>query len=701
MAVHRGRGATTQAIARALLAAVVSVAGVAPSALAQALTPLPESLQSADLLAQSRPAAAIAVLEKFAAEPQAATLAVQRALLLRLRRAHLDLGDYPAARLVNARLSVLGQRQHDPITLTYAALPAIDDDLRGYRPDSAKAALDGLERGVDPRTMPDLAFDVHMAYGRTFLLKAEYERAIERFQAGVKLSERTEHPAAARIEALTNLAYTYLGLHDPAGGARMVAEAYEADNGSLRARQRTLLRVTSALVLIDAGKLAEADTEFRHALQISRDSGMRVVEARVLGDWADLALRRERYADAERIGREALALADAIHDTGSMITARANIGFALGGQGKMSEGLPYIDAVIAHFRTQGNSQALLAMLDEKGRLLQRQGWLKETVTLLREQQQLERDQFSAQRGKAVAALQDRFERAENQRSMQLLKEQNRLKDAVIRNRDLQRLVLGLAALLMLAVGTLAGLLYRRARRSNAQLQLLNARLAEHALRDPLTGLHNRRFFVERMQTRVAHAEHERRHSEAAAGGIFLMLDLDHFKQVNDTWGHAAGDAVLVEVARRLQTVVRESDTVLRWGGEEFVIHSPGNADAGHAEALARRLLEVVSAEPVDAGVAQLRVSVSAGMIELPFAALADGPDDWQRALQLADSALYLAKGAGRNRCCQLLAGERALTMTVSELERDLAGAARAGQVSLRSILASLADSAALDRTQAA
>lgn len=664
-------------VAAGLAAALVGIGAASPAA---AVTP--PALREADVVMQTRPERAIALLERFAAEPDAAALPVRRALLVRLRRAHLDLGDAARAHQASQHLRDLGEARRDPVSLAYAALHDIDEHIRSYRTDAAKAELDRVSHLAGLAAPPDLRFAIHMLYGRLFLLKAEIERAIEQLQAGVRLAEHTEHPASARVEALSHLAYVYMQLRDLSGAADMVRQAFGADDGRLRVRLRAQLHMTHALTLVYLGRAAEAEQEYGRALAIARAGGIRVLEARVLGDWADLALRREHFGAAERLGRDALRVSEAIGDSGAALTARANIGFALGGQGRVKEGLTHIDPVIANFRKQGNHQAVLAMLDEKGRMLERQGWLREAVTLLREQQKLERDQFTAQRGKAVASLQERFERDQARRRIELLQQLNRVKDAELRNRALQQLALALAVVLALAVGGLVGLLYRRARRSNAQLQALNQRLAEHAVRDPLSRLYNRRFFIERMQARAARTEAERR-SGAHGGDSFLLLDLDHFKSINDSWGHGAGDAVLVEVARRLQAAVRDSDTVLRWGGEEFLIHSSGGGEPG--EALARRVLDAIGGAPIDTGTATLHVTASAGMIDLPFAGLADEACGWQGALQLADAALYVAKRAGRNRCCRVLAPQQPLSMTVAQIERDLAAAAAAGQVRLQMI----------------
>lgn len=649
---------------------------------------LPATLATADALSRTRPADAVALLNRYASAPEAAPLAVRRAVLLRLRRTHLDLGDYAAANADSVLLRALGRQHNDALSTGWADMTGIEEQIRAFQSDAAKAALESLGRTVRLQEAPDLGFAVHMAYGRLYLLKAEFERAIEQFQAGVEMAPQTEAASSSRVEALRYLAYAYLALDDKQRALTMINTALESDDGTLAAHVRALLHLGHAIILAELARYTEAETAFALALGISRDGGLREVESRVLGDWANLALRREQYVSAERLSRQALQVAEAISDKGATI-ARANIGFALAGQGKVAEGLPYIDAVIGQFRQQGNGQALLAALDEKGRMLQRQGWLKDALAVVREQQQLERQQFTEQRGKAVAALQERFASEQDRQRIELLQKQNKLKDADIRNRELRLVALGLGILLAIAVGILLGLLYRRARKSNAQLQAQNSRLAEHAERDQLTGLYNRRSFVEMMQARAARSG-ERRSGAPEAGETFMLLDLDHFKAVNDTHGHTAGDAVLVEVARRLQAAVRDSDTVLRWGGEEFVIYSPGGGDSRGAT-LAQRVLCAVGKAPITAGETSLPVTVSIGMVALPFAGLADAACGWQGALQLADAALYVAKHDGRNRCCQLLPGAAPLRASLTELEHDLRGAAAAGQVVLCTILPSAAD----------
>ncbi|MFZ0377249.1 MAG: diguanylate cyclase, partial [Solirubrobacteraceae bacterium] len=164
-------------------------------------------------------------------------------------------------------------------------------------------------------------------------------------------------------------------------------------------------------------------------------------------------------------------------------------------------------------------------------------------------------------------------------------------------------------------------------------QRTEQRMRHEALHDPLTGLANRTLLRDRLEHAIARSERER------GATAVLFIDLDNFKAVNDSYGHAAGDAVLVESARRLHAAVRPGDTVARIGGDEFIaLCEHVNADS--ALAVARRLQEALRPSFTAGGV-EHQLSASIGV------ALGDGEPD--RLLGDADAASYHAKAAGRGR----------------------------------------------------
>ncbi|HTU98643.1 MAG TPA: diguanylate cyclase [Solirubrobacteraceae bacterium] len=166
-----------------------------------------------------------------------------------------------------------------------------------------------------------------------------------------------------------------------------------------------------------------------------------------------------------------------------------------------------------------------------------------------------------------------------------------------------------------------------------QLEGLQEQLRDQADRDWLTGLHNRRYLARELE-RPAHAR--------LAGPLTLaVLDLDHFKSINDGFGHAAGDQVLVRVAGLLLDVVRDTDIVVRSGGEEFLVLMPGTEATG-GRAVCERIREAVQGEPWDRIARGLKVTASIGV------ASTDTPNDLEHLVNFADQRLYEAKRAGRN-----------------------------------------------------
>jgi diguanylate cyclase (GGDEF)-like protein len=174
---------------------------------------------------------------------------------------------------------------------------------------------------------------------------------------------------------------------------------------------------------------------------------------------------------------------------------------------------------------------------------------------------------------------------------------------------------------------------------NAELMLLRDQAEVHAQTDQLTGLNNRRAFEESL-TRALAAQYDEGHTVAV-----LMIDIDHFKAVNDTHGHARGDAVLCELADRLRAGAREDDVIARWGGEEFVVLLPGFPC--NEEILARRaevVRQAVATTPAAADDLTIPLTVSVGA-----ALRSDRLTDPEELLRAADAALYAAKRNGRNR----------------------------------------------------
>jgi len=202
---------------------------------------------------------------------------------------------------------------------------------------------------------------------------------------------------------------------------------------------------------------------------------------------------------------------------------------------------------------------------------------------------------------------------------------------------------------------------RLLRRREVELKALvderTAELRELSLTDALTGLRNRRYLELRLDDdlRLCLRRFETPGIEGSGEGpgpdadlLLMVLDLDHFKRVNDVHGHAAGDAVLVQVAERLRQVFRETDSLVRWGGEEILVLARETERRDAAE-LAARVCAAVREQPFEIGPGEtVHVTVSIGFCAFPLDPRHPRLWDWRACLALADSALYATKAQGRD-----------------------------------------------------
>jgi diguanylate cyclase (GGDEF)-like protein len=178
---------------------------------------------------------------------------------------------------------------------------------------------------------------------------------------------------------------------------------------------------------------------------------------------------------------------------------------------------------------------------------------------------------------------------------------------------------------------------RRIVELQAQLLATRESLRYHATHDSLTGLSNRGEILDRLQREINRASRERTNI------ALIMVDVDHFKSINDSYGHVAGDMVLAELAARMRAAVRSYDAVGRYGGEEFLVILPG-CNAANAIKHAERLRELVTSEPVMLSESGVFVTISLGVVSK----CPSNMEDVNCLIRSADAALYRAKSGGRN-----------------------------------------------------
>ncbi|MEO6279118.1 GGDEF domain-containing protein [Roseateles sp.] len=314
------------------------------------------------------------------------------------------------------------------------------------------------------------------------------------------------------------------------------------------------------------------------------------------------------------------------------------------------------------------------------------GQYKEALAAFHGERELNARANERNRSAALEELRRKYDTAARQRDLDLLSRDGQLKDQQLENGRLaQKVGIAVGALLLLSTA-LIGVTLLRMRRAQRRLTANQSLLRAQSERDPLTDLSNRRHFLAVMEprSRLAGAEGFR--------GALMMIDIDHFKNVNDQHGHAAGDAVIVEVSRRIRAAVRDSDLVVRWGGEEFLVFAPELPSSDLAQ-MAARVLSGIGGAPIATPEGPLRITVSIGFASFPLGS-SDGSGSpgaglrlhWEQAVNWADMVLYKAKAEGRNRGVGIAAVEAPDADTLAAILQDFDSACLHGQVRLNVLL---------------
>jgi diguanylate cyclase (GGDEF)-like protein len=368
----------------------------------------------------------------------------------------------------------------------------------------------------------------------------------------------------------------------------------------------------------------------------------------------DSYLKTRDFAESLKYSKEALPIMLRTNQRDDVQKILFNEGLAYIGLGSIKAGEKLAEGAIADALAGSDLLDAKELLREYADALEHAGYLMMAIQVYHRYDETSEKFMTNTRQRAFLELSAQFDDERKARELELLRRDNALKASEMRGqRLLQQLIL--AGALFIAV-ICAALVWAFARVSKA-----NQRLRFSSEHDPLTGLSNRRYFNER----VLAVDGGR-----PVGGCVLLADLDHFKRINDTHGHPAGDAVLAAMSQRLSAALRENDKLVRWGGEEFLAVL-GPMTPAQADLTAERLLHAVRCEPVVWNGETIHCTISIGYANFPMPGSATDIS-LDSAISLVDKALYEAKRRGRDRACLIkvvsACNEKELTTISSEFE---------------------------------
>jgi diguanylate cyclase (GGDEF)-like protein len=628
-----------------------------------------------ETLGRAKPQEALAALQRDVPDPASDDEQALNAWRLQ-GRLHLRLGDQPAAERAIEQLDRLARETHDAGRQAAAQLASAcvrADALLVTGPlRRADALFDALESAHPlPPSLYALRQDCRQVRAAVKEGLGEYPAALRLLQEAVREADEEASQPWRRSELRKAMANVLRRAGQIEAARRTNAEALRL--GRVQHDALCQARALSVASMLTSGPDAAAQelAALQGAIRLAREADAPFEEAQGLANLSDYHLQHGQFEQALAQAEQALPLARRTMNTDAEEICQANAGYALIAMHRLDEGMRRARESIDRDLRIDDQVSASELLSDLALYLERAGYAAEAVATYQELRRVSDEVAHRGQQREVAELLAGFEAERRRQERDALKEDNQLKEEQLRQRELSFqfwfLLIGVSLLLLV----LAGLLYSRARRTRAALRHSNERLQQQSRQDPLTGLANRRAFEIRVeQDEVPSQERP---------GLLCLLDLDYFKRVNDVYGHAAGDAVLVEVARRLRAITRDGDLLARWGGEEFLLVALG-LDEEQAEALMRRMLDAVAGAPVQVGAQEIGVTASMGYAHWPLqpgqAALSP-----QQALDLVDGALRVAKSAGRDRACRLVGLPQPVALAVG-VAQDLQSAQRAGVVRL-------------------
>lgn len=358
------------------------------------------------------------------------------------------------------------------------------------------------------------------------------------------------------------------------------------------------------------------------------------------GNVAKIYLEQDKIRENLQLTERLLAVANQTdNDYLWAYTAMARA-FGLLEHGDTVQSLPLFAKARRWFDQNNAWQHLGENLQHWSTRLAQNGLYAEAYQALLESDALKQRHETARRNKDALLKNAQLE-TERQRNALLLLQQHHEKDqAILIQTQLEnQLWLAIFTAVVVLISALS-YAYYRLRKAHLLLALKNQQLDYESSHDPLTKVFNRRYFQQFIVPKLA----------SRTEALLLLMDIDHFKKVNDTYGHHAGDQVLEIVSQRLASRLRDCDRIVRWGGEEFLLYIDKPADLQNCRTLVQRLLSEIEQTPFQLDDGELTVTISIGFSFIRL----HSQEVLEQQLGAIDSFLYQAKKQGRNRAVGLL-----------------------------------------------
>lgn len=504
-----------------------------------------------------------------------------------------------------------------------------DDDI-GKFIDQLNEVRTQIRSDASPEVMEAL----ELSYGNMYFDAGNFDTALRHQLAALdwaaKLSLGSER---ARLFRLGTIADLYNAMDLPEQAIEYLDRALAPPVATIPALNRISLMATRVVALMKLGKMTEAEATFAQVEELARADDSTFMKLRLGTLHAEILLDTAEPQRAIETIDETEALA--AESESSYYIARS---WLLRGQAQIQldqvdAGISLMGKAIDYFQSKGQMIDVLEGLDRQIRVLREKKEYDRALGLMDRRQQFWSQLFRNERGRAIAEVEARHSAKTLEHQIEALSTENRIQEQSLHAERLGKM---LALVLALFAISVSAFLFRAIQRARKERD----KLSDAVRLDTLTGASSRYQF----QRQYVQEPRPKRPMETECD--LLLLDIDHFKAINDQHGHEAGDAVLKAMVERIRRVAIKDDELYRWGGEEFLVIFKSRDDLSLQRDVLRLLAEIENT-PVPWHGQSIPIRVSGGWVHFPL------NEGWQApladAIRWADAALYHAKNSGRRR----------------------------------------------------
>ncbi|MCV2885733.1 diguanylate cyclase [Aestuariibacter sp. AA17] len=503
--------------------------------------------------------------------------------------------------------------------------------------------------------------------------QSRYEESLEAHLQALEIARETED-ASTEQALLNNIGVTYNRLDKYDEALKIYQDALALAKRINDTHSEGLALLNIAPLYRDAENYETAISYYQQGISIAEKLGDKNLQSQGLNGLAGLYYAKDDIPTAKALAQAALNLADEIGDNTVALNPRSHLARIALQEKDFAAALNYAQDALKIATQQEFSSEVSDMHFLLATIYEAQGNFQQALEAYKTYSSIKDDIFNDKSDKKIAALRAKNEAIQTEHKLEQLalaqelqnvehkkemEHQERIADAQIVQRNV-------IIVLVISLGWVAFLLHRRwlQRRLNKnlskqvkhrtkQLAQKNEELQEayevmelRSQTDELTKLFNRRFLMQRLTNELQNLQqqsHTKRKTDMHQDYVFLMLDLDNFKQVNDTHGHTAGDIVLMELSKIMSQVFRGSDYLVRWGGEEFLVVMR-HVNRHDASTYAERFRQAVATHPFHVSDdTTLHLTCSIGFTCYPLIPNNYSIANWSQVVDIADTCLYAAK----------------------------------------------------------